>query len=658
MSTSSNALYTTTNALIKSITDIQISAGDDVGSNWVFGGDGVLTLPGGNTRIGNVFGTDAIVGNTGTSVGVLVQGQGGAGGIQWFDNPDLIGSTSTQVQVAAVVVNSPLASTTGTVQIVTGVSTTSTVGSNTWEFGADGNLTIPDDIQDANGSVVRVATTSTAPTRVDGQLWFNTLEGRLYIKYSDAWVDAAPLMMPAPDTDIDVASITFPDASVQTTAWTGDSGSSWQLTSSTSVVSLDSNGDLTLPGGQQIGGSDSTRGIALTTDRGTILFGNVPEVGPTGSSHFHIMKDSSSTDLFFGDDYNYVKLPTAQGVEVGANGSVWTFGTDGLLELPNGGTISAGMGAIRLEPANASSSTQALLIYPTVQDGNHIHLTAGGGETDLYLGSDIQYVKVDHSGAIVVGTVGANTSTWTFGTDGNLTLPLDSSIQTIGDLGTARLRWLPTGGGPSTSTSVYVSSTGVSIETDAPGNENTWVFGTDGGLTFPDTTVQTTAYTGAVSTSTLVNGTATVSLSSTGALTLPDGGTLRMSTAPTSSTGAAGDKAGTIAVNSGSIFYCIADYYLDTGTYYVTTTNSNDGSVFFIEIAKGSYPQPQIGWGVSIGGNITQIDGVTTDLGSSWRISVGAVTAYSTGTNVTLTNPSPSQSNIWVKQAWGTTGSW
>ena len=131
-----------------------------------------------------------------------------------------------------------------------------------------------------------------------------------------------------------------------------------------------------------------------------------------------------------------------------------------------------------------------------------------------------------------------------------------------------------------------------------------------------------------------------------------------MSTAPTSSTGAVGDKAGTIAVNSASIFYCIADYYLNTGTYYVTTTNSNDGSVFFIEIAKGSYPQPQIGWGVSIGGNITQIDGATTDLGSSWRISVGAVTAYSTGTSVTLTNPSPSQSNIWVKQAWGTTGSW
>jgi hypothetical protein len=44
-----------------------------------------------------------------------------------------------------------------------------------------------------------------------------------------------------------------------------------------------------------------------------------------------------------------------------------------------------------------------------------------------------------------------------------------------------------------------------------------------GGITFPDATVQTTAYTGATSTSTLVNGTSTVSLSSTGTVTFPDG---------------------------------------------------------------------------------------------------------------------------------------
>jgi hypothetical protein len=125
------------------------------------------------------------------------------------------------------------------------------------------------------------------------------------------------------------------------------------------------------------------------------------------------------------------------------------------------------MGAIRLEPAGASISTQALLIYPTVQDGNHIHLTAGGGDTDLYLGNDDQFVKIDHSGTVVVGTYStATASTWTFGTDGVLTLSTASTIL-----------------GNSSDPNVY-------IETATPTTTSTWTFGTDGILTFPNTNLQ------------------------------------------------------------------------------------------------------------------------------------------------------------------------
>ena len=119
-------------------------------------------------------------------------------------------------------------------------------------------------------------------------------------------------------------------------------GSGFQLTSSTAVVSLSSTGTLTLPTGYSIGGNtNGNDGIALTTDRGTILFGNHPEcLG--GENHFHIMKeDASAVDLFLGDDNNYVKLPgsgeTAYGVEIGTNTGTaytWRFGTDGTLTLP------------------------------------------------------------------------------------------------------------------------------------------------------------------------------------------------------------------------------------------------------------------------------------------------------------------------------------
>lgn len=90
--------------------------------------------------------------------------------------------------------------------------------------------------------------------------------------------------------------------------------------------------------------------VTMTTARGGIEFGAMPEVG--GPTHLHIMRPAGSegaTDLYFGDDYNYVKMPGlygagTQGVEIGSsyNGgavSTWRFGTDGHLILPAGGDI-------------------------------------------------------------------------------------------------------------------------------------------------------------------------------------------------------------------------------------------------------------------------------------------------------------------------------
>jgi len=62
----------------------------------------------------------------------------------------------------------------------------------------------------------------TAPASiVTGTLWFNTTDARLYVKYDDQWVDASPIVLPQPEPDIEVQTITFNDQSQQTTAWTG-----------------------------------------------------------------------------------------------------------------------------------------------------------------------------------------------------------------------------------------------------------------------------------------------------------------------------------------------------------------------------------------------------------------------------------------------------
>lgn len=101
-------------------------------------------------------------------------------------------------------------------------------------------------------------------------------------------------------------------------------------------------------------------GLLLNTNRGTLAIGTNMEV-PGVAGHFHIAFDDSnlnppSSDLFLGDDYNYVKLPgselnptTQYGVEIGADDRdsgdqhVWRFNTDGDLYIPPGKTIRDAM---------------------------------------------------------------------------------------------------------------------------------------------------------------------------------------------------------------------------------------------------------------------------------------------------------------------------
>ena len=97
-------------------------------------------------------------------------------------------------------------------------------------------------------------------------------------------------------------------------------------------------------------------GLLLNTNRGTLAIGTNMEF-PGVAGHFHIAFDGSNinpppSDLFLGDDYNYVKLPgseieptTQYGVDIGTNdrdsgdSHVWRFDTDGDLYIPPGKTI-------------------------------------------------------------------------------------------------------------------------------------------------------------------------------------------------------------------------------------------------------------------------------------------------------------------------------
>jgi hypothetical protein len=119
----------------------------------------------------------------------------------------------------------------------------------------------------------------------------------------------------------------------------------------------------------------------------------------------------------------------------------------------------------------------------------HIHLDTGNNAFfDQYFGADSKFVKLEANGNIVINADdGANSESWTFGTDGNLTLPDTATIvagngirlEANSDSNTSGIQVYG-----DADANVYAHSN-VVIYTDSNGTGNTWVFGTDGNLTVP-----------------------------------------------------------------------------------------------------------------------------------------------------------------------------
>ena len=219
---------------------------------------------------------------------------------------------------------------------------------------------------------------NTDPGTDNETFWFNTEDGRLYIKQANVWVDSSPSELPNPNyvTNImeDFAGNIVPaDDKVYSL---GSETAQWKdLWVSNNTIYI-GNVPLSIQEGQllidgaPVGGASTgnftfdadtitnANGLTLNTDRGILAIGSQLEV-PGRAQHFHIAFDQSNSsrphnDLFLGDDYNYVKLPgdelnpsTPYGVEIGTHnrdggGSYnWRFGTDGNLTLPVDSRITA-----------------------------------------------------------------------------------------------------------------------------------------------------------------------------------------------------------------------------------------------------------------------------------------------------------------------------
>ena len=87
-------------------------------------------------------------------------------------------------------------------------------------FDDNGALTFPDDTTQTTAYQGVTITSDTAPTDALGRLWYNSTDGRTYVKYGDLWVDANPPVVPHVSTYLD--GLTVEGTSIATTETDAD----------------------------------------------------------------------------------------------------------------------------------------------------------------------------------------------------------------------------------------------------------------------------------------------------------------------------------------------------------------------------------------------------------------------------------------------------
>ena len=404
----------------------------------------------------------------------------------------------------------------------------------------------------------------------DGSFWFNSTDGRTYVTYAGQWVDANPTTIPAPSTYLGDVTI---DGGVITLPVDGD------IVDSTghSVLS-----GLHGPSGVQgVQGPSGPRGIqGLQGTQG--LQGLQGAQGPSGPEITVTTSDTAPSNLADGniwynsqDGNTYVQyagqwvdanppvIPapstylgeiTVDGSVININDSTLTINTSGTL-LVNGESIISSSYQLTSGTAVVSLNANGAVSFPRGSFGpdedtgaylvgnNHLGIISNG--ITLIAGSGYNQISLDHNNSTRSSSVtidfqqeygGPASAQWVFDqTDSKLTFP-DNTHQYTAWTGTvAYSNVTGTPSMPNFGNFAFSGNTLSNTLSDASTLQvggNSWIFGSSGQLTFPNSTVQTTAWTGTVAysnitgvpsltTSTLVNNGYTVSLGSNGNLTIP-----------------------------------------------------------------------------------------------------------------------------------------
>lgn len=383
----------------------------------------------------------------------------------------------------------------------------------------DGNSSQWVSLSNSNSSFVyqKVYVSDSAPTQniVNGNLWFNGNDGRLYVRYSDIWTDASPQVTPPsilPTDDIGVLT----NDGAGNLSWTssgfdlsavnqsivpatnnlydlGSTSSQWRsLYVGTSTIylggtalSVNQNGDLLVDGSLVTGGG------------GSPFTGTVDENTTTSGVHIGLHAGSGTPRVIF------------------ANGTTSTWEIDnngGELRIFQPGNVAVTVNADHTVSFDNSikikgvedNSTSVVDFFPNAPDNHRVILNndwtmklqaraGGGNEGHLWLeAGQNNRIKINGNGSNIQFTAGngTNTSTWTLDSNGNFALPYGSKLVTFD---TASVE-LTAGNDPASYASLasynasnyaWVDNNGAYIATNWTGTSHTWTFGTDGSATLP-----------------------------------------------------------------------------------------------------------------------------------------------------------------------------
>ena len=479
------------------------------GAIYNFGATGDLTLAG-----GNVFFSDAIdstvMYNSGISVssstayGISTGGVSGSNNLYWFEKPE---NAATGLWNAIRLNSAEDAASTGSIVISTGQF----VSRKNWIYAQDGTLTLPGNVIADGVSLIGAPYTITITDT--GGVWppavgvYTRLNGITppkwipanynpgsdsYITYDGGWKLKNPAFGATP-VYLNTGTLFSPSATWNPNTPAGLGGDSHPAGAYTyKNWTFNSDGSFTAPG--PIYGGSNTIGLATPAPL------NLNNTGPVGQvkTQLNLINTSGNAGTGSAIDYfTYVDqgngLPGArlQAVDdnaysanfsialkgkgnTGNNGltTVWTFGSDGTLKVP--GTIYA------------QASDNGSIVFSDDGSTDHGSIKVDGGHNMVINAESNYYVKRNGQDRLGI-------------TDTDTTLMAGRNLV---------------------------------LKSNKNSTEQVWSFNSNGSVTFPDNTAQTTAFTGTVAYSNITGAPASVNKTSGSWILATGANTVSITVAP------------------------------------------------------------------------------------------------------------------------------